>query len=275
MNKTIAIQGAEGSNHHKVARDFYGTSIALKECMSFDALVDSLLDASANVGVMALENTIAGSIIPNYALIDSNNLHIIGEEYLNIHHHLMCLKGQKIENIKEVWSHPMALLQCKEFFKKYPHIKLVEDVDTADVAKRISNENLVGIGAIAPKIAAEIFDLEIIEDEIQTIKENATRFVIVQTDAPNNKNEEINKASLKFQLNHKRGSLAAILNVLSDCKMSLTKIQSLPVIDTPWKYSFFVDVTFENYKEYEKAKVILEIMAEEFKVLGTYKNGRK
>ena len=275
MNKIIAIQGAEGSNHHKVARDFYGTLIVLKECMSFDALVDSLLDASANVGVMALENTIAGSIIPNYALIDSNNLHIIGEEYLNIHHHLMCLKGQKIENIKEVWSHPMALLQCKEFFKKYPHIKLVEDVDTADVAKRIFNENLVGIGAIAPKIASEIFDLEIIEDEIQTIKENATRFVIVQTDAPNNKNEEINKASLKFQLNHKRGSLAAILNVLSDCKMSLTKIQSLPVIETPWKYSFFVDVTFENYKEYEKAKVILEIMAEEFKVLGTYKNGRK
>ena len=275
MNKIIAIQGAEGSNHHKVARDFYGTSIALKECMSFDALVDSLLDASAKFGVMALENTIAGSIIPNYALIDSNNLHIIGEEYLNIHHHLMCLKGQKIENIKEVWSHPMALLQCKEFFKKYPHIKLVEDVDTADVAKRISNENLAGIGAIAPKIAAEIFGLEIIEDEIQTIKENATRFVIVQTDAPNNKNEEINKASLKFQLNHKRGSLAAILNVLSDCKMSLTKIQSLPVIETPWKYSFFVDVTFENYKEYEKAKVILEIMAEEFKVLGTYKNGRK
>ena len=275
MNKTIAIQGAEGSNHHKVARDFYGTSIVLKECMSFDALVDSLLDASAKFGVMALENTIAGSIIPNYALIDSNNLHIIAEEYLNIHHHLMCLKGQKIENIKEVWSHPMALLQCKEFFKKYPHIKLVEDVDTADVAKRISNEKLLGIGAIAPKIAAEIFDLEIIEDEIQTIKENATRFVIVQTDAPNNKNEEINKASLKFQLNHKRGSLAAILNVLSDCKMSLTKIQSLPVIETLWKYSFFVDVTFEDYKDYEKAKTIIEIMAEEFKVLGTYKNGRK
>ena len=243
--------------------------------MSFDALVDSLLDASAKFGVMALENTIAGSIIPNYALIDSNNLHIIGEEYLNIHHHLMCLKGQKIENIKEVWSHPMALLQCKEFFKKYPHIKLVEDVDTAEVAKRISNENLVGIGAIAPKIASEIFDLEIIEDEIQTIQENATRFVIVQTDAPNNKNEEINKASLKFQLNHKRGSLAAILNVLSDCKMSLTKIQSLPVIETLWKYSFFVDVTFEDYKDYEKAKTIIEIMAEEFKVLGTYKNGRK
>jgi len=275
MNKTIAIQGAEGSNHHKVARDFYGTSIELKECMSFDFLVASLLDKSASLGVMAIENTIAGSIIPNYALIDNNNLHIIGEEYLNIHHHLMCLKGQKIEDIKEVWSHPMALLQCKEFFKNYPKIKLVEDVDTAEVAKRIAKEYLVGIAAIAPKIAAEIFGLAIIEDEIQTIKDNSTRFVIVQTEVPNNGKEEINKASIKFQLSHKRGSLAAILNVLSDCKMNLTKIQSLPVIETPWKYSFFVDVTFEDYKDYEKAKAIIEIMAEEFKILGTYKNGRK
>ena len=275
MNKTIAIQGAEGSNHHKVARDFYGTSIQLKECMSFDELVDRLLDHSADLGVMALENTIAGSIIPNYALIDKYNLNIIGEEYLNIHHHLMGLKGQKIEDITEVWSHPMALLQCKEFFKKHHHIKLVEDVDTAEVAKRISKENLSGIGAIAPKIAAEIFNLEVIEDEIQTIKDNSTRFVIVQTSAPNNEIDQINKASLKFQLNHKRGSLAAILNVLSDCKMNLTKIQSIPVIESPWKYSFFVDVTFDAYESYKKAVSIIEIMAEQFKILGTYKNGRK
>jgi|TARA_B110000967_G_scaffold92291_1_gene94933 prephenate dehydratase len=275
MNKVIAIQGAEGSNHHKVARNFYGTAIQLKECMSFDVLVDSLLDNSATYGVMALENTIAGSIIPNYALIDKHNLHITGEEYLNIHHHLMALKGQGIKDIQEVWSHPMALLQCKEFFKKHPHIKLVEDVDTAEVAKRISKENLVGIAAIAPKIAAEIFDLDVLEDEIQTIKDNSTRFVIVQTHEPTNGIDQINKVSLKFQLNHKRGSLAAILNVLSDCKMNLTKIQSLPVIETPWKYSFFVDVTFEDYKEYQKAITIIEIMAEEFKILGTYKNGRK
>jgi prephenate dehydratase len=275
MNKTIAIQGAEGSNHHKVARDFYGTSIQLKECMSFDELVDRLLDGSADLGVMALENTIAGSIIPNYALIDKYNLNIIGEEYLNIHHHLMGLKGQKIQDITEVWSHPMALLQCKEFFKKHPHIKLVEDVDTAEVAKRISKNNLFGIAAIAPKIAAEIFNLEVIEDEIQTIKDNSTRFVIVQTSAPNNGIDQINKASLKFQLNHKRGSLAAILNVLSDCKMNLTKIQSIPVIESPWKYSFFVDVTFDAYESYKKAVSIIEIMAEQFKILGTYKNGRK
>ena len=275
MNKSIAIQGAEGSNHHKVARDFYGASIQLIECMSFDGLVASLLEGSAVLGVMAIENTIAGSIIPNYALIDKNNLHIIGEEYLNIHHHLMALKGQDIMDIREVWSHPMALLQCKEFFKKHPHIKLVEDVDTAEVAKRISKENLIGIAAIAPKIAAEIFKLSILEDDIQTIKDNATRFVMVQTTSPENGIDHVNKASLKFQLNHKRGSLAAILNVLSDCKMSLTKIQSLPVIETPWKYSFFVDVTFESYQEYEKAVTIIAIMAEEFKVLGTYKNGRK
>lgn len=274
MKKIIAIQGAQGSNHHKVALDFYGDAITLKECMSFDALVDSLLDNTAHIGVMAIENTIAGSIIPNYALIDTYNLHITGEEYLNIHHHLMALEGQNIDDIKEVWSHPMALLQCKEFFKKYPQIKLVEDVDTAEVAKRIAKEQLQGIAAIAPSIAAEIFNLAILEDDIQTIKDNATRFVIVQKDAPNNGIDSINKASLKFQLNHKRGSLATILNVLSDCKMNLTKIQSLPVIETPWKYSFFVDVTFNDYQDYKKAESILEIMAEEFKILGTYKNGR-
>jgi len=271
----IAIQGAEGSNHHKVARDFYGEDIQLKECLSFDVLVDSLLDKTSDKGIMAIENTIAGSIIPNYALIDANNLHISGEEYLKIHHHLMALPGQKIEDIKEVCSHPMALLQCKEFFKKHPHIKLVEDVDTAEVAKRISENQLKGVAAIAPKLAAEIFELEVIEDEIQTMKDNATRFVIVQIEKPNNGIDQINKASLKFQLDHKRGSLAAVLNVLSDCKMNLTKIQSLPVIESPWKYSFFVDITFVDYKDYEKTIAIMAIMASELKVLGTYKNGRK
>ena len=274
MIKTVAIQGAEGSNHHKVARDFYGDAIKLKECLSFDVLVDSLIDKSSSQAVMAIENTIAGSIIPNYALIDKNNLHICGERYLNIHHHLMALPNQKIEDIKEVCSHPMALLQCKEFFKKHPHIKLVEDVDTAEVAKRIAKEKLKGVAAIAPKIAADIFGLEVIEDDIQTIKDNATRFVIIQTEQPNNGIEDINKASLKFQLDHKRGSLAAILNVLSDCKMNLTKIQSLPIIETPWKYAFFVDVTFGDYNDYKKAKAVIDIMALAFKILGEYKNAK-
>lgn len=274
MINTIAIQGAQGSNHHKVARDYYGHHILLKECMSFDSLVESLLTKESHQAVMALENTIAGSIIPNYALIDNNNLHICGECYLNIHHHLMALPNQKIEDIKEVCSHPMALLQCKAFFKKYPHIKLIEDVDTAEVAKRIAKNQLKGVAAIAPKIAAEIFELEVLEDDIQTMKDNSTRFVIIQTKQPNIGTDQINKASLKFQLDHKRGSLAAILNVLSDCKMNLTKIQSLPVIETLWKYAFFVDVTFDRYEDYKKAKSIMEIMATEFKVLGEYKNAK-
>ena len=221
---------------------------------------------------MAIENSIAGSIIPNYAYLDEHNLTICGEYYMPIHHCLMALEGQQIADIKEVYSHPMALLQCKEFFKKHNHIKLIEDVDTADVAKRIKDKNLKGIAAIAGKTAAEIYGLSILQEDIQTIKTNSTRFFILTSNNNSAVAEEKNKASLKFTLDHKRGSLAAILNVLSDCKMNLTKIQSLPVIETPWKYAFFVDVTFEEYSNYEKAVAILKIMATELKILGTYKN---
>lgn len=271
--KKIAIQGIEGSNHHIVALNYYGESIELIECLSFDKLVDSLLTEESDEAVMAIENTIAGSIIPNYALIDKNSLHITGEYYLPIRHNLMVLPGQKIEDLTEVWSHPMALLQCKEFFKDHKNIRLINGFDTASEAKKIAEKQLKGIGAIAATIASEIFGLEIIENEIQTIKENATRFVILQTEKPKNKIQSINKASLKFRLDHKRGSLATVLNVMSDCKLNLTKIQSMPVIETPWKYSFFVDVTFDTYKDYDKAKSILQIMAEDFKILGEYKNG--
>jgi prephenate dehydratase len=221
---------------------------------------------------MAIENSIAGPIIPNYALIDKNNLHIIGEHYLDIQQNLMALKGQKIEDIQEVHSHPMALLQCMEFLKKYPKIKLVEDKDTAETARRIHQNQLKGIAAIASKTASEMYDLEIIAPKIQTINNNMTRFVIINKEDNFVSKNEINRASIKFELDHKRGSLAAVLNVMSDCKLNLTKIQSLPKIETPWKYSFFVDVTFEKYEDYAKAKALLTIMAEYFKVLGEYKN---
>lgn len=270
----VAIQGIKGSNHHQVAKDYFGDDVTFVECSSFDILVDHLINKTADKGVMAIENSIAGSIIPNYALVFHKNLHIIGEQYLNIHHNLMALKGQTIADIQEVRSHPMALLQCNEFFKNYGHIKLVEDIDTAETAKRIQENQLKGVAAIAPKVAAELYDLEIIHSEIQTIKDNATRFIIVKTQNKALPEEEINKASVRFITDHKRGSLAAILNVMSDCNLNLTKIQSLPVIQTPWKYSFFVDVTFEKYKHFSKAKALLEIMAEEFKVLGEYKNAR-
>ncbi|MFT7335778.1 MAG: prephenate dehydratase [Porticoccaceae bacterium] len=272
MNAKIAIQGIKGSFHHQVAQEYYKEEVAVDECLSFEELVDSLLSGKSEQAVMAIENSIAGPIIPNYALIDKNDLHIIGEHYLRIHQNLMALKGQKIEDIIEVHSHPMALLQCMDFLKKYPNIKLVEDKDTAETARRIQEKQLKGIAAIASKTASEMYGLEILAPEIQTIKNNMTRFVIIKKDNSFVAEDEINRASLKFELDHKRGSLATILNVMSDCKMNLTKIQSLPKIETPWKYSFFVDVTFEKYADYSKAKSLLAIMAEYFKVLGEYKN---
>lgn len=272
MKKRIAIQGIKGSNHHQVAREYFSDAIDLVECLSFHGLVDQLLEGKADKGVMAIENSIAGSIIPNYALVYENNLHIIGEHYLNIHHNLMALKGQTLADIKEVRSHPMALLQCREYLKTQAHIKMVEDVDTAETAKRIQDQQLKGVAAIAPLVAADLYQLEIIAPEIQTIKNNATRFIIVKTINKELPKEEINKASIRFITDHKRGSLATVLNVMSDCNLNLTKIQSLPIIETPWKYAFFVDVTFDNFEYFEKAKALLHIMSEDFKVLGEYKN---
>ena len=274
MKNSIAIQGIKGSFHHIVTKQYFKNEGVISEFLSFDEMVDSLVHGKCNFAVMAIENSIAGSIIPNYALIDNNNLHIVGEEYLDIQHNLICLSGQSIEDINEVHSHPMALLQCKEFFKKYPNIKLVEDKDTAQVAKRITENKLKNIAAIASDLAAEIFSLTILCKSIQTIKHNETRFVILQK-YPGKTTNKLNKASVKFELDHARGSLAAILNVLSDCKLNLTKIQSLPKIETPWVYSFFIDITFDSYEYYLKAKSIMSIMAKDFKVLGEYENRKK
>ncbi|MDB4292788.1 prephenate dehydratase [Maribacter sp.] len=274
MSLKIAIQGIKGSNHHQVAREYFADTNELVECLSFDYLVDRLLDGTADKGIMAIENSIAGSIIPNYALVYHKNLHIIGEHYLNIHHHLMVLKGQTLVDIEEVRSHPMAILQCKEFFTDYPHIKIVEDVDTAETAKRIQEEQLHHVAAIAPKVAADLYGLDIVAHDIQTIQNNATRFIIVKTTNKELPPAEINKASIRFITDHKRGSLAAVLNVMSDCNLNLTKIQSLPIIETPWKYAFFVDITFNEHSNFVKAKALLNIMSEAFKVLGEYKNAR-
>jgi len=272
MTTKIAIQGIKGSFHHQVVKEYFSENVDIDECLSFEELIDSLIAGKSDQAVMAIENSIAGPIIPNYALIDKNNLHIIGEHYLNIQQNLMALKGQKIEDIREVHSHPMALLQCMDFLKQYPNIKLVEDKDTAETARRIQEKQLTGIAAIASVTASEMYDLDIIASSIQTIKNNMTRFVIIKKQNSFLPESEINRASVKFELDHKRGSLAAVLNVMSDCKLNLTKIQSLPKIETPWKYSFFVDVTFEKYEDFAKAKTLLNIMAEYFKVLGEYKN---
>jgi prephenate dehydratase len=275
MNKIISIQGIKGSFHHQVAIENFGKNILVDECLSFEDLAESLLSNKSQLAIMAIENSIAGPIIPNYALIDKHNFQIIGEHYLDIQQNLMALKGQTLADITEIHSHPMALLQCMDFLKQHPEIKLVEDKDTAETARRINQNQIKKIAAIASKTAAEMYDLQIIAPNIQKVNNNITRFVILDKGEEKLAENQINRASIKFVLNHKRGSLAAILNVMSDCKLNLTKIQSLPIIETPFKYSFFVDVTFDDYQDYKKAKTLLMIMAEYFKVLGEYKNTKK
>lgn len=275
METKIAIQGIKGSFHHQVAQEYFHENVLVEECLTFDILVESLLHQEAQLGVMAIENSIAGSIIPNYALLDKNGLHIIGEYYLNIIQNLMVLNGQQIEDIQEVHSHPMALLQCMDFLKKHPQIKLVEDKDTAETARRINQNQTRGIAAIGSKVAASMYDLTILVPEIQTINNNKTRFFIISKNESQLSKEEINKASIKFELDDTPGSLATVLNVMTNCKLNLTKIQSMPIIEAPFQYSFFVDVVFDKYKHFEKAKTILEIMTSHFKILGEYKNGQK
>lgn len=272
MNKKVGIQGIKGSFHHLVAMDYFHKDVEVMEHMSFHELAEKLSVKETDEAVMAIENSIAGSILPNYALINEYNLSITGEHYTPVNMNLMALEGQEIKDIKKVFSHPMALLQCKEFFKKHPHIKLIEDADTAEAARRISEENLMKVAAVASPAAAEMYGLEILAKEIHTIKSNATRFLVLGTERQKPNGEILDKASLKFDLKSERGSLVSVLNILRDCYLDMTKIQSLPIIDEPWKYSFFIDVIFERSEDLEKAINVLKLMTEELKVLGIYKN---
>ena len=265
----IAIQGIKGSFHHIVAERYFGTSHQLSECMTFAEMPDLVSEGKVAAAVMAIENSIAGAILPNYALIDESDLRVTGEIFLPIHHNLMALRGQSIADIKEVYSHPMALLQCRKFFRKYPHIHLVEDKDTADVAKRIQEGQLKGIAAIASDMAADIYDLEILASDIQTIKDNHTRFVIIEK-ADKIKDLVPTKASLKFVLEHTSGSLGEVLMELAKHKVNLSKIQSLPIIDKPWEYAFFADLVFQDYEEYNNALNDIKAKVSSCKILGEY-----
>lgn len=269
----IAIQGIKGSFHHIVAENYFGQNIELLECMTFAEMPSKILNNNAEYAIMAIENSIAGAILPNYTLIDENNLTIVGEYYLGIHQNLMALEGQDISDIKKVYSHPMALHQCRSFFKNYPKIKLIEDADTADVAKRIQEKKQKNIGAIASVKAAETYNLNIIADKIQTIKNNFTRFVIVQKQN-NILEQEASKASLKFVLKHEMGTLGEILILLAKHKVNLSKIQSLPIMDRPWEYAFFADLIFEDYQEYKNAIADIKNKVSSLKILGEYKDNK-
>ena len=275
----IAIQGIKGSFHHIVANKYFGEDIELVECMSFTEIPTLLNEDMVDSAIMAIENSIAGAILPNYSLIDEFDLSIEGEVYINIHHHLMALKGQKISDIKEVWSHPMALLQCRKFFRNRPEIKLIEDKDTAEVAKRIQDNKIKGVAAVASKMAAEMYDLEIIEDDIQTIKNDSTRFFVLKKNNdspyhPSKLGSVKDKASVKFVTKHDAGSLAEILDIFGKHDLNLTKIQSLPIIDKPWNYAFFIDLVIDDFVLYKNALHLISKKVTNLEVLGEYHQNR-
>ncbi len=265
----VAIQGIKGSFHHIVAEEYFGKNIELVECMSFGEMPIRLKNREADVLIMAIENSIAGAILPNYALIDSYDLTISGEYYLPVQHHLLTIEGQSIEDIKEVYSHPMALLQCHQFFKQYPHIKLIEDKDTAFAAKRIVEKGETGVGVIASAQASKIYNLPILFSDIQTIKNNYTRFFVL-TNSKDKTSVSANKASIKFQVGHQAGSLAEVLMIFAEHQLNLSKIQSMPVIETPWKYAFFADFTFDSYADYYDVINKIKPKVEQLQILGEY-----
>jgi len=273
FKQKIAILGIKGSYHHEVAMKVFPNHNKLIECKNFSDIPPLLVQNTVDKAVIAIENTIVGAILPNYALIDAHELQICGEYYLPIHHQLMALKGQKIENIKEIKSHPMALEQCRKFFRNYPNIRLVEARDTAYVAKQIQEQQVFDTAAIASKSAAEIYNLEIIADEIQNIKVNYTRFIIVSKKT-NETTENFTKASLKFTLEHHTGSLLEILQIFRDNNLNMSKIQSLPIVEKPWEYAFFVDVIFDNSTYFEQSISKLKETAKEFKILGKYSSNK-
>ena len=272
MSLKIAIQGIESSFHDMaVKKMFPNDEIELVMCNSFEKVTASINNLNADFGVLAIENTIAGSILPNYNLIDTSNLIIIDEVFLNIQMYIMALETDTIHDIIEIHSHPVALLQCKNYLQKFPpHFKIIEGTDTASVAKKIKEENLKGVAAIAGKQVAKEFGLKILESKIQNNSQNQTRFVLV---GKNNKNysKEVNKATLKFKLDHRVGSLSNVLQLFSTFEINLTKIQSLPIIGKPWQYAFFVDVFFKDYVLFTEVTKVLEKAVEELKIIGVYK----
>jgi prephenate dehydratase len=268
----VAIQGFEGCFHQIAAQEYYGKDIEIECCASFPELVKKVKQKVADVGVMAIENSIAGSILPNYTLLKNSGLHVTGEVYLHIRQHLMVLPGQTIDDLREVHSHHMALLQCAEFLEKYPHIKLVETEDTALSAKHVAQKKLKSTAAIAGKLAADIYGLDIIAPNIHTIKNNYTRFLAI---APNGvtPSASANKASVYFQTSHERGSLAKVLSQVAEAGINLSKIQSFPMPTKEWNYYFHADFEFEDLAHFQKAITKIEPLTEHLKVLGIYQKG--
>lgn len=267
----IAIQGIKGSFHHIAATHFFEKEVTLHECMSFSEMPQLITKNVVDGAIMAIENSINGAILSNYQLIDSFNLNICGEIYLPMIHNLMALKGQTISDIEEIWSHPIAIQHCQKFLKKYPEIRIVEEKDTASVAKIIKEQNLKGIAAIASKKAAEIYNLDILATEIQTDLLNLTRYFILKKHRGHHDQDFLNnKASLKLITKHEIGNLVEILTIFKNHGLDISKIQSMPISKEPWNYAFFIDLIFNDYHKYCKSLLLLEEKVKELKILGEY-----
>ncbi|MEX2232191.1 MAG: prephenate dehydratase [Cyclobacteriaceae bacterium] len=269
----VAIQGIATSFHEVAAMSFFGDAeMETVECLSFHQLCESLDRGDSNYAVMAIENSIAGSILPNYFLLQSYHFSIIGELYLPIHMHLLALPGVKREDIKCIESHPMAIRQCAEFIHSLTGVEVRESDDTALSAKRVKELKLKDTAAIANEFAAKKFGLEILEKRIETHKKNFTRFLILSKRS--NGKIESNKASLSFEVAHEVGSLAETLMIFKNNNINLTKIQSIPIIGKPSEYSIHVDVEWKKRKSYDDAIHQILRQVKNLNILGEYKKGK-
>jgi len=274
--KKVAIQGGAGAFHEIAALHYFGTeNVEIVPTDTFRDLFVSLKMRHADYGIMAIENMVAGSILPNYNLLRESNMKIIGEIYLRIVQNLVALPGQAIDQISEVYSHPMAILQCQKFFEEYPHIRLIDSIDTALSAKEISEKKQTGVGAISSSQAAEKYGLEIMYSNIESNQMNYTRFLILADKEEVVEFEEpVNKSSMHFALAHEIGSLAKILSIFSFFNINLTKIQSLPIVGKEWEYFFYVDVEFIDYKIYQQALNSIKPFTSALGILGEYHKGK-
>ena len=272
--KRIAIQGMIGSFHDIAAHEYFeGEEIELTCCNTFEEVFEEIRKDSNVIGLTAIENTIAGSLLHNYELLRDSGTTIVGEHKLRISHSLHCLPGERWEDLVEVNSHPVALAQCRDFLQRHPNLKIVETDDTAGSAKNISEKQLKGHAAICSKFAAPLYNMEILEEGIETNKHNFTRFLVVTDPWKADELREqrkTNKASMVFSLPHSEGSLSQVLSIFSFYRINLTKIQSLPIIGREWEYMFYIDVTYDDYMRYRQSIDAITPLIKELKVLGEY-----
>jgi len=272
ITKRVAIQGITASFHELAAKTYFGESIETIECLSFHSLCEELKSGSADHAVMAIENSIAGSILPNYFLLQDYHFSIVGELYVPIHMHLLALPGVKLNQIRTIESHPMAIRQCTDFLNGLTNVQIRESDDTALSAKRVKDLGLKDTAAIANEQAAKKFGLQILEKRIETHKKNFTRFLILSRRSM--PEADSNKASLSFEVQHSVGSLAETLMTLKNNRINLTKIQSIPIIGKPSEYSIHVDVEWKNRKDYDAAIRQILMQVHNLNILGEYRKAK-